>query len=973
MHFRLERLAPGLALLALGAPASARRLEVPRTYAESVWTMEQGLPQDSVTGIAQDADGYFWISTFGGLARFDGVHFHDYYVGNRPDLLVSRFSSVAVDREGGVWTVGQRVGLLRYADDRFEHFEFPGGSLIVSNDADGGAWVHSTAGLGRITGTAIEFVRAGEVRGVHFARDGTLWVTTVEDGLVEIEAGVERVLGDVTSTPGRPFVTMTEDREGRLWGGNWRGLWRATDATNTSFEKLTAAGDGIRQLALGREGEVWIGAGTGLMRYSAGRLERVREDSGYNVLFADARGNLWCTGSGNGLRMIRPSIVSEVGAMLGLEDGDVWSVAFASDGTLAVVQREFLTTIAGDHREREEFAFDLTAALYDRSDTLWLGGVDRIARLRGDDRAEFPMPRGASADHHALFVDADDVLWAGSRRLYRFDADAFVEVRPDAIEDVYCIRAAEDEALWIGTQVGLARMSRDGAHIEWLTSADGLAPGAVRAVYRDERDVLWVATYGGGLSRVEDGRVASFTRETGLHDDFLSSILEDDVGRLWFNSNRGPFTVERSALDAVARGERNLVDCISFTTGEGAREASGGNQPSAAKDAEGRLWMPNVSGLSVVDPAALRLDDTPPRLVVEGVDLSPQRELLVEFAALGFTWPERVQVQYRLVDLEERWINARGRRELEFSFLPPGDYELQLRARNGSGPWSDIVSRSISVPARFHETWTFRVLSALALGIVAFVFGALRLRRVRAHAERLRELYRGRDAARLALGRSREELRRLSRLLLSQQEDQLRTISAELHDDVCQRIAALAIQMELIERRLRAAPDGGENGLRPLVQRAQQLAGDVQMLSRRLHPMGLVTLGMGEALRQECDALQRRAPLTTLLEDAVASDEVPQDVAVAAVRIAQESMHNAEKHAGASTVRVKTEVDGDRFVLRVSDDGAGFDLESGGKQGLGLVTMRERAASVGGDLTVTTAPDCGTEVVFTVVLEGLDR
>lgn len=944
---------------------------MPRLYAESVWTMEQGLPQDSVTGICEDADGYLWISTFGGLARFDGAHFHNHYVGNRADLVVSRFSSVAVDRSGGVWAVGQRVGLMHYADDRFETIEFPGTSQIVSNEADGGAWVRSTAGLGRLEGGECEFVRGGEVRGVHAAKDGTLWVTTVEDGLVEIEDGTERVLGDVTSTPRRPFVTMTEDRDGRLWGGNWRGLWRATDASNTHFEKLTEAGDGVRQIVLGVEGDIWIGTGTGLLRYSAGRVERVREGGSYGVLYADARGNLWCTGTGTGLKMLRPSVLSDVGASLGLPQGDVWSVTFAKDGRLTIVQRRVVSTFSQGGRERAEFPRDQHAALYDREGALWLGSVDRILRMRGDEVTEFVVQRGVAGDHLAFHFDSEDTLWVGSRTLSRFDGDSFVDLRPDEIQDVHCIQDAAGGGLWLGAQLGLLRMSGDGSRLDWLTSADGLAPGAVRAVYEDEREVLWVATYGGGLSRIEDGRITSYTRKTGLHDDFLSCILEDDAGRLWFSSNRGPFTVERRALDEVARGERTAVDCISFTTGEGAREASGGNQPSAVKDERGRLWLPNVSGLSVVDPAALRLDDPPPRLVIEHVELSEFRELRVEFAALGFTWPSRVLVQYRLPELEDRWIDTRGRRELELSYLPPGDYQLQLRARNGFGPWSEVTAHTVEVPARFYEMWIFRALFVLALFGVVFGLGVVRLRRVQAHADRLRELYRGRDAARAALSRSREELRRLSRLLLSQQEDQLRMVSAELHDDICQRIAALAIQMETLERKLDGGSQRSELGLRPLVHQAQELAGDVQMLSRRLHPIGLGTLGMGEALRQECDALQRRTKLATILEDAVASDEVPQDVAVAAVRIAQEAMHNIEKHAGAREVRVMTAVNDNRFVLELTDDGVGFDLDSSDKHGLGLVTMRERAAAAGGNLSVESTPQVGTTVIFTAVLEEL--
>lgn len=960
-------------ILALSGLARAQ-VELPRAFAESTWTIEQGLPQNSVTDVCQDAAGYFWVSTFGGLARFDGVNFDVFYVGNRPDLAGSRFLSVAADRNGELWTVVQRVGVLRYTNGHFEHVDVPGGDLTVFSDWRGEIWVRSTSGLGRMVDGRFEMVRAGSTRCALIAPDGTIWVASPEVGLLAVEDGVERVLGDVTATPGRPFVTMAIDREGRLWGGNWRGLWRATDASNTAFEREVEAGEGIRLLELGSEGELWIGSSTGLLRWSHGRFDRVRSSTDNSAMFADARGNLWSSGPGGGLRLLRPSVLSDATTRLGLNADDVWSVSAGSGEDLLVVQNRMLFDFSSTGCIQQSFDWNVHAALRDRNGALWVAGKGRVLRVENGVHTEFDDAGALGGDNHALFLTSNDELWVGSRGLMRFDGLKFIAVREGEIENVHCIlEDADANGLWVGTQRGLVHVARDGSRLDWTTVADGLAPGAVRALHRDDRGVLWVATYGGGLSRIEGQQIKSYSREHGLPDDFLSSILEDETGRLWINSNRGPFVAERYALDQVASGTRSRVECITFSRGEGSREANGGNQPAASVDDLGRLWFPNIEGLGVASPDDLRLDEAPPEIILEGVALSDHRALHVEFAALGFSWPARVLAQYRLIGFEPQWVDSRGLRELDFSYLPPGDYELQLRARNGFGPWSSTVSHAFEVPSRYYETWIFRVFVVLAIGAAVSAIGFVRLRRVRAHADRLREVYRGRDEARQALSRSREELRRLSRLLLSQQEDQLRTVSAELHDDICQRIAALAIQMETLERRLDPALQSQAGGLTPLVQQAQQLAGDVQMLSRRLHPIGLGTLGMGEALRQECNALQRRTSLTTRFEDSVASDEVPEGLAVAAVRIAQEAMHNIEKHADASEVRVHTEVASGRFLLSIIDDGVGFDLGARGMQGLGLVTMRERAAAVGGSLEVTSRSGSGTAVVFTVVLERLNR
>ena len=969
----LTRLGPVLALAGL-APSPAAQLELSRTYAESVWTTEEGLPQDSVNDVCEDAAGYLWVATFGGLARFDGVEFDVFSVGNRPDLAGSRFLSVACDADGGVWTAAQRVGLLHYADDRFREVETHGINPVVEDGPAGDIWVRSSAGLERIVDGEARLEFEGTLRDVYVAPEGSVYATDVARGLIRIVDGEAEVIGIVNEFPDKPFITMVQDREGRLWGANWHGLWRATDATNRDYERLDDVGEFIRHLELDTDGAVWISSANGVFRWMEGRFERVLDRGSLEVMFADGRGNLWCARSTGGLRLLRASVLRDATAELGLNQDDVWSVSVTPDDELLAVQYRVVHRFTARGRETLGFDFNVHAALQDPLGRLWVAGAGRVALLEPGSRREFREPPSVFGDNQALHHSTSGALYIGARGLARFDGTGFVTLLAGEVEDVHCLIDDPDGGgLWIGTQRGLVRTTPELDGIEWWTVQDGLSPGAVRGLHRDERGVLWIATYGGGLSRMEDGELTRYTRATGLPDDFLSNILEDDQGRFWINSNRGPFCVPRSSLDAVARGEREAVDCFRFTPGEGAIEASGGNQPSAAVDARGRFWFPHIEGLSVANPSDLQDDEPAPNIVLESVELSESRELRVEFAVLGFTWPARVRAQYRLADIESDWRDARGRREVEFTYLPPGDYELQLRARNGFGPWHTTDAHTVTVPARFYETWTFRALSALAVGLAISGFAVVRLRRMRAHTNRLREVYRGRDAARAALSRSREELRRLSQLLLSEKDDHLRTVSAELHDDICQRLAALAIQMETLERKLdrEAAPQAA--GMRPLVREAQVLAGDVQKLSHRLHPLGLGIMGMTEALRQECDALQRRASLDVTLTNDVASDEVPEDVAAAAVRIAQEALHNAEKHAGASRLRVDADVENGCFVLQVRDDGAGFDLEASQRSGLGLVTMRERAASVGGELDLRSVPGSGTTVEFSVDLSRRRR
>jgi len=199
-------------------------------------------------------------------------------------------------------------------------------------------------------------------------------------------------------------------------------------------------------------------------------------------------------------------------------------------------------------------------------------------------------------------------------------------------------------------------------------------------------------------------------------------------------------------------------------------------------------------------------------------------------------------------------------------------------------------------------------------------------------------------------------LRSLPQRLLLAQEEERRAIARELHDHVSQRLTAATLDLANLAGEDAAA-------VRATVQR---LARDVHGLSRRIHPAIVNELGLGQALEVECNSMGERAgwkvevtcdPLPAL----------PEDAAIALYRIAQEAIRNAAKHAAAARLRLSLVVGGDALVLRVEDNGAGFDRDAV-RGGLGLTSMAERARLCGGQLEVHSTPGQGTAVEARVPL-----
>jgi signal transduction histidine kinase len=210
--------------------------------------------------------------------------------------------------------------------------------------------------------------------------------------------------------------------------------------------------------------------------------------------------------------------------------------------------------------------------------------------------------------------------------------------------------------------------------------------------------------------------------------------------------------------------------------------------------------------------------------------------------------------------------------------------------------------------------------------------------------------------------RAEEELSNLSRRLIQAQEAERALLARELHDDVTQRLAVLAIDVGRAES---AAPGGAQSGtLRTVRESLVRLSEDIHSLAYRLHPSVLEELGLAEALRTECERKGRHGGIDVTLDLDRVPAAIGKDRALCLYRVAQEALNNVVRHARAKTAGVTLrQVDGG-LLLAIRDDGVGFDAEEPRNRGsLGLVSMRERLRLVNGTLDIDSTPGQGTVIV----------
>lgn len=796
----LRQLPLGLAIVgALAWSPAALALEPRKAitqYLHDIWQTRDGLPQNTITAIAQTPDGYLWLGTREGLIRFDGVRFTVFDSDTTPEITQDQVVSLLADRQGRLWIGTWGGGLVRLEGGKFTRFSsedgLPGDLVsALFEDRQGRLWVGTDgAGLARAEagnssnpemGKPQRFV-AEPSRGAlgNSIRDITdddsgLWVAT-EAGLARLDAnGTLTSFGPEQGLSRTSVRTLLRDRDGTLWIGTDLGLNRYRDG---KFTVLTRA-DGLSHnvivsLVEDTDGAIWIGTdGGGVNRWLRGTLSSFTSRHGLSndsivAMFEDREGSIWIGTNLGGLNRLKNGRVTPFSKREGLSHDYIRAIYEDREGTLWIgteggglnrLRDGQITTFTTRDGLSNDIVF---AILEDREGSLWIGTDNGLTRLRNGRFEVFHADDGLSNDSVlALHEDRAGTLWigtyAGGLNQYKDGRFTAFTTKQGLSHDTVNV-ILEDRAgnLWIGTRGGGLNRFKDGQFTAFTTK-NGLSDDLVFALHEDRSGSLWIGTYGGGLSRLKDGRFSAVTERQGLFDNVVHRIIEDGHGNVWMSSNRGIFRVEKRALDQVADGTQPSLAHVAYGVLDGMRnpECNGGASAGTMTRA-GVIWFPTIEGIAAIDPNRIRLptNHLVPPVVIEEVlvdgrvtdssgDIRLPAEaqtLEVHFTALSLTAPAAVRFRYRLEGLENDWVNAEGRRTAYYSKLPPGDYRFRVIAANNDDLWNtEGAALQVSVAPLFYESWWFRglvVLGSLLAGPLFYRVRVRRLTRQKANLER---------------------------------------------------------------------------------------------------------------------------------------------------------------------------------------------------------------------------------------------
>lgn len=988
-------------------------------FGHDVWQREQGLPNSTIHAILQTQDGYLWLATEEGLVRFDGVRFKVFDAQNTPEIASNQIQFLFEDKQGELW-IGTAAGLARYRGQQFKPFTgsegLPNKSVsCICEDREGNVWVGTAAGLwsfdaGKfVTYSTRDGLPNDSIRSIYEDRSGAIWVSTL-GGLARLRDGAFTAFTTKDGLPNDSVRSVYEDSTGYLWVNTFGGLARFKDGTFSVF--TTADGllnDHIWSIEEDRQGTLWIGTDGGLNSLingtfkayttkdglpdnsvwsiyedrqgvlwvaTPGGLGRLEDgavtsytsrdglsDEVVLALFEDREGSLWIGTEAGGLNRLKDAKFTSYSAQDGLSNDFVWAVCQSADGSLwAGTNGGGLNRLRDgkftSYTTRDRLASNIVRALCeDRAGNLWAGTPGGLSRLKGGRIETFTIQDGLSNNAvSAIEEDRDGSLWIGTLGgLTRLKDGRFtIYTTADGLSDdsIISLLASRDGGLWIGTRTGgLNRL--EGGRFTSYRAKEWVPNDAVRSIYEDEDGILWVGTRRSGLSRFRDREFKSCTMKEGLFDDCVFQIVEDERKNLWMSSPRGAFMVSKKDFGDFADGSSPQVTSLSYGTADGmlSRECNAG-QPGAWRSTDGKLWFATIKGIAMIDPQRTRINDQPPpvaieRAVVDGesirlterVELPPGKERYeFYYTAMSFAAPEKVRFKYKLEGYDKEWVVAGSERVALYTHIPPGTYTFRVIACNNDGVWNETGALlRLYLNPYFYQTYWFYALIAASLGLIALAIYRLRVQRIR-----------GQFAAVL------EERNRMAR---------------EIHDTLAQGFVGIALQLQAVEKAMPDAPDKAERHL----ALAQSMVSHSLVEARRtvwdLRSHALESNDLATAFSHTARQMTEGTDVVAEVRVSGEIRRLPSRIESNALRIAQEALTNAIKHADPKHVLIELDFEAANLQLRVKDDGRGFDTEgvlATADGHFGLLGMRERVEHVGGRLTLLSRPGEGTEVWATI-------
>lgn len=992
-------------------------------YKVQQWKVEQGLPQNHVTCLLQSHDGYLWIGTVFGLARYDGVRFTIFEKASLPlmEETDDHVLGLAEDNDHAIWVCTRR-GLLRRHDHTWQGFTTGGKEL-------------------------------GEYQptGVCVAKGGGVWVG-VQGALIRFDAkGPSTVFKLDFQPPVRSVRMLSEDDQGTIWLADRYRVMRWTPGEEKAalvFDYTKGAG-WVHYLFRKADGTIAFGGQFGCYEIADNKprlvagFKRTEEGVTTNTVFSiaeDGHGRIWMAENGGLVQAIKrpggqepiqigthrnPGLTSVEKIMMDAE-GNLW-VGTTYDGLLFLKEHHFTTLRIPGGRSPN----DVWSVCEDNHGAIWMGTSRDLLRWHQNRLEPFgpPFPAMGNGLVFSVMPDPKAGLWVGyaGHGIYHFDGSAW-QLGPRANADVTmrnglhtrCSLVDRQGALWFGTMDGLFRWQDQ--NLTHFTTTNGLPGLDIRALYEDREGGLWIGTAAAGASRYHGGHFTNYTRKDGLrdlqisaflaepdgtlwigtasglvrhrpgqlrtltkkegmYDNLINQILADDHGFLWISCNRGIYRISSEEANAVADGTLDQLTSLPFGESDGmvSAETNGGSQPAGWKARDGVLWFASTKGLVRVDPKEFLVARRTPSVVIEqvlangtvrygdGAELDPGAIRSADGRwrepRAGPEGPFHLHFSAGLARVVEIRYTAN-------SFGDPSKVRFQYRLLGHDRNWQEAGDRRMTHytnldPGRYE----FEIRACTSHGL----WGPVDRHLTFAIAPFFYQTKWFFALVLLAIVGSAFGLQsyrlRTQRLFLQLEKDhalekERARIAKDMHDDLGARLTQLGMLSQAMESPSFRAQADEATHLPKISALTREAVRSLDEIVWAVSPGKNSLDQLAGYLAQSAQDLISPSGLRFELQMPQHIPPVPLTTELRhnVFLVSKEALNNAVKHSGAQCVRLEfSHVEGEACVI-ISDDGQGFNLSEASGAGNGLANMRKRAESIGACFELNSDRQRGTRI-----------
>jgi len=979
------------------------------------WSTGEGLlPQSSIISMVQTRDGYLWLGTRNGLARFDGVHFTVFDESTTPKLTSIQTVKLFEDSQSNLWIGTESAGVMLVTNGQILPLDFGQGRrrghlVSICEDSLGAVWMltedrelarywHGNVDVWNIIGDSYTLGRA-----VIAEKAGLLWIGT-DHALIGVDPAAVRSkepLPEKEHSPVAQLDFLLTSRDG--------GYWRMADGliakcTGTTVETNLAPypwtinlEDKVKAACEDRDGNLIVGVrNQGVFWFdSHGHASHISSTNGLAndsvlSLVADSDGSLWVGLDGGGpterpLNRVTRSIFNLLDSSAGFViqsccadyKGGLWfspkfeDFCYWKDGITTKVGSSF-----GTLSQRNP-----TSILVDSKQNVWAAtfGAD-LFRLEG---GEFRPAQGAevlnrdvSREISALYQGHDGRLWVGTQGgLACWNENEWQTFTTNNGLSANIIRAIADDAngdVWVGTEHGGLNLLHGGKVTSFQTKATDFPSDNISCLYLDKDGVLWVGTTGNGLVRLAQGKWKHYTTQNGLSGNSIDYVIEDDKGFLWIGANTGLMRVRKKELDDFDPNRGDYLSCRSYDKRDGlpATECTYGSEPAACRTPDGVLWFPTIGGLVSVNPSEIQPNTNPPPVVIEEVLVDQQRQ---DTNGLRMAPLETVTIPAGKENLEIRYTSlnlaaadrARFRYQLEGYQTAPHDAGKIRFVRYPNLPPSHY---RFHVEARNEDgTWNrtganldvivlppfweeWWFRAAVAGGLLGIIIATV-------HFISTQKLHR-----QLAGLRQQQAL-----------ENERARIARDIHDQVGASLTQLSLLGEMVQAD-KDSPAEAEAHALQISRTARETAHELDEIVWTVNPSndtldGLITYICKHAQEYLAVAgLRYRLDVPAHLPGAHISPESRHNVYLAA----KEAVTNVVRHSRASEAWLRLRLAAESFTLEIEDNGRGPAglHEKAAESRNGLRNMRKRMEDIGGEFFIGPGQQGGTLVRLTVPLRN---